>query len=326
MIANKTRLAVVLLNYRTPEMVLACLDTLLPQALDTDSKVVVVDNCSGDQSLDLIARWIEENSASHIVSLIPASHNGGFSSGNNVGIQNIDAEFYMLLNSDTLLRENALENMLNAISEDDNIGLLSPRLEWPDETPQESCFRYHRPISQLIDSSGTGLVLKLLSRFEVAKRVSDIDSDCEWTSFACVVVRKKVFDQIGILDDQFFMYFEDVEFCHRAKKAGWSIRNCPSARVVHLRGGSSPVKTNIVERKRQARYFYESRTLYFYKVFGHAGLFSANILWTLGWMLANIRSLLQKGFKPPACELEWKDIWTNFLHPDAPYIHPEKYK
>lgn len=322
---DKKKLCVVLLNYRTPELVIDCLSSLLPELSDIDAQVVVVDNNSEDDSIALISQWLVTEEYANLVKVLDSGYNGGFASGNNFGIRHIEADYYLLLNSDTLLRRNAISEMLNAMQADESLGLLGPRLEWPDSQPQESCFRYHRPLSEFIASSGTGIFLRLFPKYEVAYRVSDVAGEYEWVSFACVLIRSKVFFDVGLLDDKFFMYFEDVEFCFRAKKAGWIIRNHPAARVVHLRGGSSPVKANAIARKRQARYYYESRTRYYYKVFGRFGLFAANLLWTAGWLFSRLRSLLQRSFHSPACELEWKDIWTNFLSPERAYIHPKDY-
>lgn len=319
-------LCVVLLNYKTPSLVKDCLDTLLPQVRKLSASIVLVDNNSPDDSISCIRDWIARNSAEQNVRLIASQENGGFAAGNNIGISSENAEYYLLVNSDTLFAGGALTAMLAAISEDKKVGLLSPRLQWPDGIPQESCFRYHRPISQMISSSGVGIIRQLFSGFEVARRVCNSDADCEWTSFACVMVRKKVFDEIGLLDDEFFMYFEDVEFCKRATAAGWIIRNHPLARVVHLRGGSSPVKANKSQRKRQAKYFYESRTRYFYLLYGRFGLLRANLFWTLGWLIACTRSVFQRRFSPPVCKCEWKDIWTNFFRPNRPYTHPDASK
>ena len=307
-------------------MVIDCLETVAPQAEKMHAKVVVVDNHSADGSADLIQAWIKDSGTSATVRLLVSEHNGGFAAGNNLGIAAESAEYYLLLNSDTLLRENALNEMLSAISSDESVGLLSPRLEWPDGTPQESCFRFHHPISQLLSSANTGVLLKLFRNFEVAHRISDESRNCSWTSFACILIRKTVLEQLDNLDEKFFMYFEDVEFCWRAGSKGWKIRNHPAAKVVHLRGGSSPVKSNKIERKRQAKYVYESRTRYFYLVYGHSGLLFANLLWTLGWSIALIRSVFQQNFSVPACKREWKDIWINFFEPEKPYQHPETYK
>lgn len=326
MLDESVKLCVVLLNYRTPGLVVDCLSLLVPELEGINARVIVVDNHSEDDSIATISKWISARNYSSLVEIVDSGFNGGFAAGNNFGIGRVSSKYYLLLNSDTLLRGGSIQEMLHAMDANDRIGLLSPRLEWPDSTPQESCFRFHTPISEMIASSGTGVVLKLFSGFEVAQRVSDSSANYDWVSFACVLVRGQVFDDIGLLDDGFFMYFEDVEFCFRTKRAGWTIRNHPAAKVVHLRGGSSPVKDNIKERKRQVRYYYESRTRYFYKLYGRFGLLVANFLWTIGWLFACLRSVVQPRFQVPVCKFEWKDIWTNFGSPQKPFIHPKDYK
>lgn len=326
MSGRHTKLCIVLLNYKTPDMLIDCLESLLEEARTLSAKVVVVDNRSEDDSLPRISDWITRRAAADVVELVASDYNGGFSFGNNLGISHIDADLYLLLNSDTIIRKDAIATLVQHALDYPEVGLVSPRLEWLDSEPQESCFRYYRPISQLLRASSTGLIKRIFPAAEVALRVVDVDSEPEWTSFACVLIRKEVMDQIGLLDQEYFMYFEDIDYCYRARQAGWTIRNCIDARVVHLRGGSSPVKENQSQRKRQARYYYESRTRYFFKTYGWFGLLAANVLWSAGWLIAMVRSGLQQSFQSTTCESEWRDIWINFLSPKKPFVHPENYK
>jgi len=316
-------LCVVIVNYGTPGMVIDCLETLIPQARALGAMVTIVDNASPDDSVPQLRHWIQDRAANDTVKLIESSENGGFSAGNNIGIRSCDAKFYLLLNSDTLVREGALKRLMATISSEREIGLVSPRLEWPDGKPQESCFRDHRPASEVISSARTGFITKLLARYEVPMRVSDERLFPEWTSFACVLIRREVFEQVGLLDDGFFMYFDDADFSLRARRAGSQVLYEPAARVVHLRGGSSPVKSHTRLRKRLPRYYHESRTRYFYKFYGHIGLLAANCCWTFGWMISSLRALLQKDFRPRTCEAQWRDIWINFWTPLAAYTHPQ---
>ncbi|WXG52263.1 MAG: hypothetical protein RNU03_16000 [Candidatus Sedimenticola sp. (ex Thyasira tokunagai)] len=212
--------------------------------------------------------------------------------------------------------------MLDNTDKFPDAGLFSPRLEWPDGIPQESCFRFLTPVGELISAARTGPVTKAFAKYNVPIAVSDQISYPEWTSFACVLVRGQVFEDIGLMDDKFFMYFEDVEFCHRAGASGWKIINDPSAHVVHLRGGSSPVKENARTGKRLPRYYYESRTRYFYKLYGWKGLLKANLFWSLGRIISLTRELLGKK-APHVSHKQWLDIWANLRCPDAPYTKPK---
>jgi len=320
------QLSVVIVNYKTPQMMIDCLESLLPELHGVSAKVVVVDNFSQDDSLLLIQQWIDKQAVSSLVQLVASFENSGFSGGNNLGISAFDAEFYLLLNSDTLVRKGAVAKLLFAAISNDKVGLISPRLEWPDRTPQESCFRFHTPISQLIGSANTGFITKTLQKYNVPFAVSDNPGFYDWTSFACVLVRAEVFKDIGgLMDDGYFMYFEDVAFAYVAQQAGWKVLNIPSAHVVHLRGGSSPLKSQAKLRKRLPRYFYESRTRFFYQVYGRFGLLMANVFWSFGYGVSLLRYLLSSSFVPNVSAYQWKDIWINFLQPLRAYIHPDDY-
>jgi GT2 family glycosyltransferase len=136
----------------------------------------------------------------------------------------------------------------------------------------------------------------------------------EWTSFACVLIRREVFNRVGLLDEGYFMYFDDMDFCRRAWKAGIATLHWPAARVVHLRGGSSPVKQLAAERKRPPRYLYASRNRYYAKFYGRLGLWLANICWHTGRLISLAREIVRQK-QAHTCKRQWLDIWTNALRP-----------
>jgi hypothetical protein len=310
------KLATVIVNYKTAHLVMQCLESLLPQLSGIDAQVIVVDNLSHDDSVTRLQDWIVAHDACKFVQVIEAGDNRGFSAGNNVGIRSIDADYYLLLNSDTIVRADAISLLLRTADVHREAGLISPRLEWPDGVPQHSCFRYLSPISEFIDAAQTGLITGALGAFNVPLPMTDPIVRPDWTSFACVLARGKLFREIGLLDESFFMYFEDVEFCWRARRAGWEIVHNPQAKVVHLQGGSSSFNQSMLERKRLPRYYYVSRTRYFYLTYGWFGLTLANILSSLGRCVSKCREMFERR-KPGAPEKQWLDIWTNWLKPGA---------
>lgn len=318
-------LAVVIINYRTPRLTVNCLETLIPELNELSAKVIVVDNASQDNSCTYIEDWIKQNDSLGKIDLIASTANTGFSGGNNLGIGHVDADFYLLLNSDTLVRKGAIPLLLDAALNDKQAGLVSPRLEWQDTIPQESCFKFHTPMSELISSAATGPVTRLFRSYIVPQPVSERPGYYDWTSFACVMIKADVFKAIGLMDEGYFMFYEDVAFAYRAQRAGWKVLNVPQAHVVHLRGGSSPVKSQTQLRKRLPRYYYESRTRYFYQLYGHSGLLVANLLWSLGWGISLLRQLVSSSFRSPVSEAQWRDIWINFFNPLKPYVHPDDY-
>ncbi|MEL7034521.1 MAG: glycosyltransferase family 2 protein [Cyanobacteria bacterium J06592_8] len=316
-------LAIVILNYRTPKLVIDCLASLESEVKIDRDTVIVVDNASGDQSVETIEAAITEKNWSNWARVLPSSINGGFSAGNNLGIQSVKADAYLLLNSDTIVRNGALDSLRKAMETYPEAGIISPRLEWPDTTPQISCFRYHSPWSELIDSAGTGAVTQALRKYDVPIPVSNHSFEPQWTSFACVLVRGKVIEQIGLMDEGYFMYYDDVDYCRRTREAGWKILHQPEARVVHLRGGSGSVKSDVATRKRPRPYLYASRSRYFAKFYGIPGLWLANLCWLTGRGISLARELVQQK-QPHTCQYQALDVWMNWQNPMKAPLLPGK--
>ncbi len=309
---------IIIVNYRTPQLVIDCLLSLQNDFVSKWFTVTVVDNYSGDDSVAKIEQAIAKHQWNESVTLIKSAVNGGFSAGNNLGIQAKKADAYLLLNSDTIVRPGAIKSLLETMQANPKAGLISPRLEWLDETPQISCFRYHSPLSELIDAAATSPVTKILGHYNVPMTVSDTPIETDWTSFACVLIRHEVVEQIGLMDEGYFMYYDDVDYCRRARNAGWQILHYPQARIVHLRGGSNSVKADVAARKRPKSYLYASRTRYFTKFYGSMGLLIANLFWLIGRSISLMRELL-KNKEPHVCEYESLDIWHNWRNPMKPF-------
>ncbi|GAB6139451.1 glycosyltransferase [Methylosoma difficile] len=318
-------LAVVVINFRTADLTMACLHSLCAELKTLNACVVLVDNFSNDGSLEKIEQQLEGLALHEQLIVCRSSRNGGFSAGNNVGIQAVSADFYLLANSDTLISEGALGILLKAAKANPQAGLVAPRLEWPDGTAQESCFKFHNPLSELASAAKTGFISRFLKNYLVPQAVSDHARFYDWLSFACVLIKADVFAGIGLMDEGYFMYYEDVAFCYHAKQSGWQIYYEPAAHVVHLRGGSSPLKAQMKLRKRLPRYYFESRSRYFYNTYGQSGLLAANLCWTLGWLITSLRRVCSKTYLPDVAQHQWRDIWINFFHPLKSYLHPDHY-
>lgn len=304
-------LVVSIINYRTPELTLDCLRSVIDCKDEAILSIVVIDNASGDGSATIIEAWIAAHPSSIPVTLIQSDLNLGFAGGHNRVMRTHPADHYLLLNSDTVLRADALRHLLDAADTHPSAGLLAPRLEDPDGTGQISCFRPHTPMSELIRGAASGPVTRFLARYDLPLGLTPDPDAIGWVSFACVLIRHEVIKQLNGLDDNFFLYYEDAEFCHRATKAGWQIVYVPDARVVHFRGGSGPVKKLSRAAKRLPSYYYFSRTRYYTKLYGRAGLAFANCCWGLGRLIALSRWLIRKPV-PKAGEFEWRDIWIGF--------------
>jgi GT2 family glycosyltransferase len=304
------RLCVVIVNYRTAAMTAECVRSVAGQLDGRHDRIVVVDNASGETELARLSACLGAVAPEHMITVIPLASNGGFSAGNNAGIRTCRARFYLLANSDTVFLPGAVSGLLEAASWYPDAGLVTPSLEDTDGTVQVSCFRFPAPASELIHSAETGLVTRLLKRCDVPLPPLPEPSHPEWTSFACVLVRDAVIDAIGVLDDGFFMYFEDVDYCHRARAAGFDIVNWPASRVIHLHGRSSGIDAMTQARERLPDYYYHSRARYYRKRYGSPGLLAANTCWLLGRAVSLVRRLFGKRGQP-VTEHEFFDIWKH---------------
>jgi hypothetical protein len=316
-----TEIAVSIINYRTPEMTISCARSVLEDMDGLDAQIVIVDNASGDGSVETIADWIAREDAAASVRLIRSPENTGFSGGHNQTIRSVEAEAYLLLNSDAILRPGFLGRILEAARADPEAGFVVPRLVGEDGAIQTNCFRFHSLLSEFERGANTGPVTRLLSRHLVSLGEDPDPDETEWASFACILLDGVMVREIGPMDEGYFLYFEDAEYCLRGRRAGWKIRHAPEAVAVHFRGGSGPVKALARARKRLPRYYYSSRTRFFYQRYGVVGPWAANLLWTLGHGIAQVRRLAGRRTNN-VIAAEWRDVWTNAFHPTGPRHGP----
>lgn len=315
------RIAISIINYRTGSLTLACVRSVLADIGDLDAEIVVVDNASGDGSAEEIADWIAGQPEGTPVRLVRSPRNTGFSGGHNQGMAAVPADHYLVLNSDALLRRGFLRAILAAADANPDAGLIAPQIETDTGEIQVSCFRFHSPWSELIRGAVSGPVTRLLKRHVVALPPPVDAAQIEWASFACILLRGAMVARLGPMDEGYFLYFEDAEYCLRARRAGWRIVPAPQAVAVHFRGGSGPVKALETARRRLPPYFYASRTRFFRQAYGPFGPVLANAMWHAGRAIARLRLLAGRAV-PPAIEAEARDIWTNALSPLGPRRAP----
>jgi N-acetylglucosaminyl-diphospho-decaprenol L-rhamnosyltransferase len=261
-------LAVVILNYRRAALTIDCLRSLECEiAPHADRRVVVIDQCSDDGSADAIAGAIEQHHWGGWITFVRSPVNLGFAGGNNLGFRTIEAEHYLLFNSDARATAGCIGALLDGLAAHPEVGAIGPRLQDPDGTPQCSCFRYRTPITEFLDAAGTSVLDRLFAWCPVPMGVFDEPMEPRWESFACIMIRRAVIEQVGPMDDGYFMYFEDIDYARQIRKGGWRIMHWPAAKVVHLRGGSSSVKAAMKARRRVPKYYYEARSRYYAKFY-----------------------------------------------------------
>ena len=317
------RVLVVIVNFRTPGLAIDCLRSLEGEVGRLEgASVVVVDNASGDGSVERIGAAIAERGWSAWARLMPLATNEGFSAGNNAAIAPALAssrppppDYVLILNPDTVVLPGALEALVTFMQGHPEVGIAGSRLEDPDGTQQHSRFRFHSVWSELDSGLRLGLVTRLLHKHVVAIDLVDADRASDWVAGASMMVRRQVFEDIGLFDTGYFLYFEEADFCLNARRAGWLCWYVNASRVMHYAGQSTGVTFTTGPRSRRPRYWFASRHRYFRKNHGRLYAFCADVAWFLGFVLWRIRRLLQgkPDYDPP--KMLW-DFLRFTLGPD----------
>jgi GT2 family glycosyltransferase len=304
--------AVVIVNYRTAGLVVDCLRSLEPEmASEPGLRVVIVDNASGDDSVDVIESAIRRHGW-RWATIKPLVRNGGFAFGNNAAIRELLREpnppaFIWLLNPDTVVRSRAAAALIDFLASHPNVGIAGGRLEFPDGTPQTAAFRFPSLIAELEDTIRIGLVSRMLGRFRVPGPIHDEPHPTDWVNGASMMVRRDVIETVGLMDDGFFLYFEETDFCRRAKRLGWPVWQVPASRVVHLEGQSTGVTGANLAKKPRPAYWFDSRARYFHKHLGAGWAFVADVIFAVGFGLWRIQRRLRSKADPDPPGL-WRDF------------------
>lgn len=297
---QKIFLAIVIVNYRSAPLTIDCLDSLTVEVANLpNTKVFVVENASGDDSLTQLTETVIARGWSNWVTVIASDYNGGYAFGNNLAIRKILAAsdcptYFLLLNPDTFVRPGAIRVLVDFMEEHPDVGIAGSRLEETDGTPQNSAFRFHSIFSELDSGLRLGLLTKILQRWTIAPPVSEVACPADWVAGASMIIRTKVFEQVGLLDEGYFLYFEEVDFCLQAKRKGWSCWYVPQSKVVHLVGQSSGVTNTKIPPKRRPSYWFESRRRYFIKNYGWFYALFADIFWVSGFVIWKLRQVIQR--------------------------------
>lgn len=292
---SETPVAIIIVNYRTADLVIDCLASLAEQGSGPPPRTIVVDNASPSDDVARLELAIVERGWLEWAELVPAERNGGFAWGNNVGIERAlttgpKPRCIHLLNPDTVVRAGAIDELVRFLDERSGVGIAGSRLEDPDGTTQRAAFRWPTPLGEFEAAARNRVVSGLLASRVVAMPESDAPYRADWISGASLMIRREVIEQIGLLDDRYFMYYEEVEWCRRATDAGWSCWHVPSSRVVHLVGKSSGIVHG--QPKRRPAYWFDSRRRYFITHFGRSGAVFADLAWIAGDPIYHARRLL----------------------------------
>lgn len=303
------RILVVIVNYKTPGLTLDALDAIKDEVLARgDTHVVVTDNHSGDGSVEKLQAGLAERGYGRWCTLMPLPENGGFAYGNNRGMRPYfegptQPDYVWLLNPDTVARKLALSILVDYLEAHPEVGIAGSRLEDPDGTPQRSAFRFPTIASELEEGLRLGLVSKLLADKIVAPPVTDEVILTDWVAGASMLIKRDVFRKVGLLDERYFMYYEEVDFCLKARRAGYRCAYVPASRVVHLVGQASGVTDPTKANRPRPQYWFDSRRTYFNQNYGPAVAVGADLAFTAAFAAWRVRRVIQRKPDPDPQDL-----------------------
>ena len=286
------KLLTVILNYKTPDMTLDSIEAALRElAPYPDARVAVVDNDSQDGSYEQLCNAVEERGYSDRVSVVASEYNGGFAYGNNLAIREALAgedlpEYVYLLNSDAFPDPRCISELVDFLDSHPEAGIAGSYVHGPEPVPHKTAFRFHTIWSELESTLGLGIVSRLLDRYLVAPALPTETRQVDWLAGASMLIRREALEEVGLLDDTFFLYFEETDFCHRARNAGWTTHYVVESSVTHVGSASTGMKD---KSKPTPTYWFASRRHYFLKNYGRLYLWGANIAYVVGGTLRRIR-------------------------------------
>jgi N-acetylglucosaminyl-diphospho-decaprenol L-rhamnosyltransferase len=300
---DRPRTLVVIVNYKVGPLVVECISSLERETTGANGErlahVTVVDNDSRDGSAAVIREAIAARGWDAWVRLVESPVNGGFAYGNNTALRDAAArgevyENVWLLNPDTVVRPGALKALTDQLDARPRAGLVGSSIEQDDKgTRWPYAFRFPSALGEFEGTIRIGPISKLLGRWVVAKRMGDEPDRAQWLSGCSIMVRAKIFESIGLMDEQFFLYYEEVDFCRRAVLAGWECWYVPASRVYHIAGRSTGISGEGASQRRIPAYWYESRRRYFVKQHGRAYAMLADAGWIVGMTIGRARHRIQ---------------------------------
>ena len=231
-------LSVIIVSWNVRDLLSRCLGSLIAgdESDPLQLEVIVVDNASQDDTATYVSTHFPQ------VRLLVNDGNAGFAAANNQGLALARGRYCLLLNPDTELVDDALGRMVGYMDSHPQVGVLGPQLRYPDGRPQPSRRRFPTFATALLESTPLQQVLpanRVLRHYYVKDRPADETQEVDWLVGASLLVRRQVVETAGGLDEGYFMYFEELDWCRRIRDAGWKIVYFPEAVVIHHEGQSS---------------------------------------------------------------------------------------
>jgi N-acetylglucosaminyl-diphospho-decaprenol L-rhamnosyltransferase len=293
----------IIVNYKSAQLTLGALAALARECdhPSLELEAIVVENASGDA--ELLAREIDARFKS-FARLVVSEHNGGFGAGNNLGLSSAlqagkRPRYVFFLNPDTEVRPGAVAELVRFLEEHPRAGIAGSSFEHADGSMWPIAFRFPSPLSELEGGAATGVLSRLLKSHTVARNMGSVPEQVDWISGASMMFRLTTLEDTGGFDERFFLYYEEIDLCVRARRAGWECWYVPQSRVMHIRGQSTGVTVLDEKPKRLPKYWFESRRRYFAKNDGYAMAVAADVAFLVGNGLGLIKRKIKGEHSTP---------------------------
>jgi GT2 family glycosyltransferase len=258
-------LSIIVINYNTKKITKDCLDSIVKNTKNLKYEIVVVDNASKDGSVEMLRKLVKK----YPLRLIPNKKNLGFGKGNNQGIKLAKGKYILLLNTDTLINDNVLKEIVDWMEKHPKVGVSTCALRNADSSLQGTG-GYFPNLSKVFawmffleDLPFLDRLIKPFhpmhaqSPFYKGEGFFEKSHEQDWVTGAFLLTRRKVIDEVGFFDKDYFMYVEEVDYCWRVKKQGWQVWYLPRWSIVHLGGASSTAEFPILSELKGIKTFYK---------------------------------------------------------------------
>lgn len=200
------------------------------QNLSLDYEIIVVDNASGDGVGEILSERFPQ------VKFIQSAENKGYAAGNNLGIRQARGRYILILNPDVAVLEGAIEKLYKFMEDNSQTAVVGPKLVNPDKTTQYSCFRFPKFMTPIYRRTPIGklpFAKKDLQNYLMEDFDHSYSKEVDWLLGACWLVKKEALDRVGLMDERFFLYFEDIDWCRRFWQSNYKVQYMPEAEMVH---------------------------------------------------------------------------------------------
>jgi N-acetylglucosaminyl-diphospho-decaprenol L-rhamnosyltransferase len=273
-------LCVILVTYNSADSIARCVDCLRDSAAGTAVRVIIIDNASRDDTVGVIKQHCPD------CTLIENKVNVGFGRANNQVLHQCrDAEFVLLLNPDAFVENTTIAKSLAHMRANPDCGILGVKLIGENGEGGDSAFSFPRLWGDFARQTG---LRRIRQRPPAAEFV-----DCDWVPGCYYLIRRTVIDQIGLFDPRYFLYFEEVDHCVAAKRAGWKVQFLPTTRVIHEGGASAQTDGDLNAAGLLSDLYLESELAYFRKHKGLASVFATILLGLMADMVGATKSILK---------------------------------